>query len=116
MGPPGDTLELPFEAARNIYTVSALNREVRRLIEDHLGTVWVQGEISNILYEDVTLHNASSAIQVSANYGSWAVSCPYCFDLRALATLAVFGALLSLSHAWAVDDCWLHGSRARADR
>ena len=35
-----------------------------------------QGEISNILYEDVTLHNASSAIQVSANYGSWAVSSP----------------------------------------
>ena len=48
MGPPGDTLELPFEAARNIYTVSALNREVRRLIEDHLSTVWVQGEISNL--------------------------------------------------------------------
>jgi exodeoxyribonuclease VII large subunit len=48
MGSPGDTLELPFEAARNIYTVSALNREVRRLIEDHLGTVWVQGEISNL--------------------------------------------------------------------
>ena len=48
MGPPGDTLELPFETARNIYTVSALNREVRRLIEDRLSTVWVQGEISNL--------------------------------------------------------------------
>jgi polygalacturonase len=35
------------------------------------------GEISNILYEDVTLSNASSAIQMSANYGSWACPCTY---------------------------------------
>ncbi len=48
MGSRGDTLELPFEAARDVYTVSALNREARRLIEDHLGTVWVQGEVSNL--------------------------------------------------------------------
>lgn len=48
MGSQGDTLELPFEAARDVYTVSGLNREARRLIEDHLGTIWVEGEISNL--------------------------------------------------------------------
>ena len=44
----GDTLELPFEAAREVYTVSSLNREARRLIEAHLGIIWVEGEISNL--------------------------------------------------------------------
>ncbi|MCY3732502.1 MAG: exodeoxyribonuclease VII large subunit, partial [Rhodospirillaceae bacterium] len=48
MGTPHDTLGLPFGAAREVYTVSRLNREARRLIEDHLGTIWIEGEISNL--------------------------------------------------------------------
>jgi len=44
----GDTLELPFEASREVYTVSSLNREARRLIEAHLGVIWIEGEISNL--------------------------------------------------------------------
>ena len=48
MQPRGDTLELPFEAPREVYTVSSLNREARRLVEDRLGIVWVEGEISNL--------------------------------------------------------------------
>jgi exodeoxyribonuclease VII large subunit len=44
---PGDSLKLPFEE-RRILTVSALNREARQLVENELGTVWVEGEISNL--------------------------------------------------------------------
>lgn len=33
---------------RTIYSVTRLNREVRGLLESGLGTVWVQGEISNL--------------------------------------------------------------------
>jgi exodeoxyribonuclease VII large subunit len=43
----GDSLQLPFEE-RRILTVSGLNREARILIEGSLGTVWVEGEISNL--------------------------------------------------------------------
>jgi exodeoxyribonuclease VII large subunit len=38
----------PKPKQRTIYSVSALNREVRLLIESGLGTVWVQGELSNL--------------------------------------------------------------------
>jgi exodeoxyribonuclease VII large subunit len=34
--------------ARTVYTVSRLNREVRALLESGLGTLWVEGEISNL--------------------------------------------------------------------
>jgi exodeoxyribonuclease VII large subunit len=44
---PGDSLKLPFEE-RRILSVSSLNREARRIIEGGLGTVWVEGEISNL--------------------------------------------------------------------
>jgi exodeoxyribonuclease VII large subunit len=40
-------LKLPFEE-RRILTVSGLNREARLLVEGQLGTVWVEGEISNL--------------------------------------------------------------------
>jgi exodeoxyribonuclease VII large subunit len=33
---------------RSVYSVSRLNREVRALLESGLGTIWVQGEISNL--------------------------------------------------------------------
>ena len=33
--------------ARNVYSVSRLNREVRLLIERGIGVLWVQGELSN---------------------------------------------------------------------
>src|SRR5579872_3140205 len=35
-------------AARTVYSVSRLNREVRGLLESGLGALWVQGEISNL--------------------------------------------------------------------
>jgi len=34
--------------ARTVYSVSRLNREVRTLLESGLGTIWIQGEISNL--------------------------------------------------------------------
>jgi exodeoxyribonuclease VII large subunit len=45
--PSGDSLKLPFED-RRILSVSALNREARQLVENALGSVWVEGEISNL--------------------------------------------------------------------
>ena len=44
---PGDSLQLPFQE-RRILSVSSLNREARRIVETGLGTVWVEGEISNL--------------------------------------------------------------------
>ncbi|HET7609088.1 MAG TPA: exodeoxyribonuclease VII large subunit, partial [Gammaproteobacteria bacterium] len=44
---PGDSLQLPF-AERRILSVASLNREARRIVESGLGTVWVEGEISNL--------------------------------------------------------------------
>jgi exodeoxyribonuclease VII large subunit len=42
------SLTLGLDAGAEILSVSALNREVRQLIEDSLGLVWVEGEISNL--------------------------------------------------------------------
>jgi exodeoxyribonuclease VII large subunit len=44
---PGESLQLPF-SERRILSVSNLNREARRIVEAGLGTVWVEGEISNL--------------------------------------------------------------------
>ncbi len=33
---------------RQVYTVSALNRKVRQLLETHLSTIWVEGELTNL--------------------------------------------------------------------
>src|SRR5690606_37550162 len=44
---PGDSLQLPF-AERRIFSVSALNRDARALVESGLGTIWVEGELSNL--------------------------------------------------------------------
>jgi exodeoxyribonuclease VII large subunit len=41
-------LELPFGDARKVLSVSSLNREARLLIENGLGSIWVEGEISNL--------------------------------------------------------------------
>jgi exodeoxyribonuclease VII large subunit len=38
----------PKARQRTIYSVSALNREVRLLIESGIGSIWVQGELSNL--------------------------------------------------------------------
>ncbi|MEL6871029.1 MAG: exodeoxyribonuclease VII large subunit [Pseudomonadota bacterium] len=35
-------------AHHDIWTVSALNRAVRDLLEQHLGTVWIEAEVSNL--------------------------------------------------------------------
>ena len=45
----GENMGLPLEPAREVYTVSSLNREARRVIEDRLGVVWVEGEISGLV-------------------------------------------------------------------
>jgi exodeoxyribonuclease VII large subunit len=42
------SLTLGLEGDREVLTVTALNRLVRQLIEDGLGTLWVEGEISNL--------------------------------------------------------------------
>jgi exodeoxyribonuclease VII large subunit len=47
MQAPG-SLELPLADQREVLTVSRLNREARRMIEGGLGTIWVEGEISNL--------------------------------------------------------------------
>ncbi len=33
---------------RQVYTVSALNRKVRQLLETHLAIIWVEGELTNL--------------------------------------------------------------------
>jgi len=48
MGDLGETLNLPLGKERQILTVSSLNRQARILLEDTLGRVWVEGEISNL--------------------------------------------------------------------
>jgi exodeoxyribonuclease VII large subunit len=44
-----DEIDALLEAAptREVYTVTRLNREVRTLLERSLGTLWLEGEISN---------------------------------------------------------------------
>lgn len=39
--------EVPAAPARDVYTVSRLNREVRSVLERGLGVIWVEGELSN---------------------------------------------------------------------
>ena len=46
--PARKSLTLGLDENREVLTVSALNREARRLIEEGLGSVWVEGEISNL--------------------------------------------------------------------
>jgi exodeoxyribonuclease VII large subunit len=48
MESPGDNLELELAPQREVFTVSALNREARHLIEGSFGVIWVEGEISNL--------------------------------------------------------------------
>ncbi len=43
-----DNLELPLAEERDVFSVSSLNREARRLIEGKFGVIWVEGEISNL--------------------------------------------------------------------
>ena len=46
-----DELQLSVDgrqAARDIYTVSRLNREARSLLEGEFGTIWIEGELSNL--------------------------------------------------------------------
>lgn len=45
--PRNKSLTLGLDANAEVLTVTALNREVRQLIEQSLGSVWVEGEISN---------------------------------------------------------------------
>ena len=43
------SLTLGLDENAEVLSVSALNREVRHLIEESLGRVWVEGEISNFV-------------------------------------------------------------------
>ena len=43
-----DNLELPLTPEREVFSVSALNRDARRIIESNFGVIWVEGEISNL--------------------------------------------------------------------
>jgi exodeoxyribonuclease VII large subunit len=43
-----DEFAAAADAERRVFTVEQLNREARRAIEDTLGVVWVEGEISNL--------------------------------------------------------------------
>ncbi len=40
--------DLPLAERRTVYSVSALSHEARDIVETQLGTVWVEGEISNL--------------------------------------------------------------------
>jgi len=42
------SFDLTLGDGRHVYSVSALNREARSIIETGLGTIWVEGEISNL--------------------------------------------------------------------
>src|SRR5687768_8924447 len=37
----------PVEQTRKVLSVSELTSQVRRLVEQHVGTIWVTGEITN---------------------------------------------------------------------
>jgi exodeoxyribonuclease VII large subunit len=37
----------PVEATRRVFSVTELTSDIRRLLEQHIGTVWVTGEITN---------------------------------------------------------------------
>ncbi len=41
-------LQTSVTEQRQVYTVSALNRKVRQLLETHLSVIWVEGELTNL--------------------------------------------------------------------
>ena len=44
-----DTLQLGFDLeARQIYSVSQLNTEVKQLLQNNFASIWIEGEISNL--------------------------------------------------------------------
>ncbi len=46
--PPTPTPSAPAQPARKILSVSELTSQVRRLLEQQLGTIWVTGEVTNL--------------------------------------------------------------------
>jgi exodeoxyribonuclease VII large subunit len=49
--PPGETAPAsspPAQPARKVLSVSELTSQVRRLLEQHVGTLWVAGEVTNL--------------------------------------------------------------------
>ncbi len=48
MSSPGDSLKFSFQPAREVFSVSSLNRRARQIVEGQLGVVWVEGEISGV--------------------------------------------------------------------
>ncbi len=57
----------PPEATRRVLTVSELTQQVKQLVEQHLGTVWVTGEITNLRQQSsghmyFTLKDAGSQV------------------------------------------------------
>ncbi len=41
-------ISAPPAAARVVYSVTRLTREVRALLDRSLGVIWVEGELSNL--------------------------------------------------------------------
>ena len=37
----------PVEATRRVFSVGELTSDIRRLLEQHIGQIWVTGEITN---------------------------------------------------------------------
>lgn len=46
---PSSTEEHNMPETRQIYSVSQLNRKVKRLLEGDIGSVWIEGELSNFI-------------------------------------------------------------------
>ncbi len=42
-----DLFDVPFEEPRRIITVSELTASIRRLLDEQIGEIWVEGELSN---------------------------------------------------------------------
>lgn len=43
------TVDMAQQDSRNVFSVTALNRAARQLLEGGLGVVWVEGEVSNLV-------------------------------------------------------------------
>ncbi|MDH3646748.1 MAG: exodeoxyribonuclease VII large subunit [Gammaproteobacteria bacterium] len=48
MDPSSDSPQLSLVPTRDVYTITRLNREVRKELEIGFGTLWVEGELSNL--------------------------------------------------------------------
>lgn len=71
-----ENLDFAFEPQRTVFSVSALNQAAREAVESGLGSVWVEGEISNLarpssghLYWSLKDENAQVRCAMFRQYG-----------------------------------------------